>query len=135
MVCDCGSSNVNWSNKIKETYSRSKTNCEDELVLKDIVVAIHTDSHGDFALAPAIVVGEDDKFLDINLIHRSGTFSPGVVSKDKIQSVVILGEITDDEEAAEGFESEDEDIKSLINDLMATDDNVADEVTFDGMYL
>ena len=73
--------------------------------------------------------------------HKSYVF---LFEKDDEENVVAfsyneqseeLSEITDDEEAAEGFESEDEDIKSLINDLMATDDNVADEVTFDGMYL
>lgn len=133
MVCDCGSSNVNWSNKIKEADSRARTEMGVELgELEDIVVSVQTNSNND--LGPAIIVGEDDGFLDIKVLHmESGIVRPAVVSKSQIQSVVILGAKSSDDEDDE-VESEG-DFISESNSNHSKENVVVEDITLNGMYL
>lgn len=133
MVCNCGNSTVNWSNKIKEADDRARSEIGMEFgELEDIVVSVQTNSSKN--LGPAIIVGEDDGFLDIKVLHMdTGAVRPAVVSKSQIQAVVILGAKSEDDEDDE-VESE-MDLISKSDSNYAKECNIVEDLTLNGMYL
>lgn len=88
-------SNINWSEKVKnlDETIRKEIGIEDDNEAKHILIKVQTKSAE--SIEPALIVGEDEVFLDLFVLSPQG---PGITStavlKDNIQSVGVIGGVS-----------------------------------------
>jgi hypothetical protein len=94
---------INWSEKVRllDKTIRDEIGMDSDFSEpKHILIKVQTKSAE--SIEPAFIVGEDDTFLDLFVISSSsGGITSTAVLKDNIQSVGVIGGVSDEKVNAE----------------------------------